>query len=271
MITPAATKQKLDLHFILDDGPRVWLRGDYAGAVYTSPTMELDHVVLLVEDLDAAQRQWRDTGFNVTPGGVHADGLTHNALICFADGSYIELLAFRTAAATAHRWDRFRAFPGPIDYAIAVNNLPTFVQQINGRGLDYTEPIEGGRQRLDGVAIRWRTSWPPQDAEGLPFLIEDLTPRELRVPAGEYRNHPNGAQRIAELIVVVSDLEHATHDLATLFGSAGTNKNEPHTFTVGSTLLRMHRMPEGGVLVRRGSGPASLTIALRGDSVWRYA
>lgn len=265
-----AIKRKLNSYLMLDDDPYGLLREGYAGAVYTSHAMELDHVVILVEDLDAAQRQWRDAGFDVTPGGVHTDGLTHNALICFADGSYIELLAFRTAAATAHRWDRFRAFPGPIDYAIAVNDLPTFVQQINGHGLDYTEAIEGGRQRPDGVAIRWRTSWPPQGAEGLPFLIEDLTPRELRVPAGEYRSHPNGAQRIAELTVAVNNLERATHDLATLFSSTGTSANEACTFTLDGAVLRIHRMPEDTALVRRGPSPASLTLALANGDVWRY-
>src|SRR5207249_370550 len=35
----------------------------------------------------------RALGFTVVPGGVHAGGLTHNALIPFADGRYLELLA----------------------------------------------------------------------------------------------------------------------------------------------------------------------------------
>ncbi|PJF47901.1 MAG: VOC family protein [Candidatus Thermofonsia Clade 3 bacterium] len=232
--------------------------------------MELDHVVILVEDPDAAQRQWRDAGFNVAPGGVHADGLTHNALICFADGSYIELLAFRTQAGTAHRWERFRAFPGPIDYAIMLHDLPAFVQQVNGRGLGYTPAIEGGRQRPDGVTIRWRTSWPPQGAEGLPFLIEDLTPRELRVPAGEHRNHPNGAQRIAELIVAVNDPDRATHDLAALLSSAVMSTDGPHAFALGSAMLYICRLSEYPALARRGPGPASLTVALAGSGLWQY-
>ena len=74
--------------------------------------MRLDHIVFLVDDLDEAIVGWRREGYAVTPGGVHADGLTHNALICFSDGGYIELLAFRTPNAGAHRWARFRSFPG---------------------------------------------------------------------------------------------------------------------------------------------------------------
>ncbi len=232
--------------------------------------MELDHIVILVEDLDAAQGQWRDAGFNVTPGGVHADGLTHNALICFADGSYIELLAFRAQPGATHRWDRFRAFPGPIDYAITVKDLPAFARQLNSRGLNYTEAIEGGRQRPDGASIRWWTSWPPQNTEGLPFLIEDLTPRELRVPGGERRNHPNGARGIADLTVAVADPDRAARDLATLLGSAAINADEPRTFALGGATLRIRHLPEYPALTRRGPGPAAFAVALAGGGLWPY-
>ena len=53
----------------------------------------IDHVVILVEDLDAGIRQYRDMGFTVVPGGKHPR-FTHNALVSFADGSYLELIAF---------------------------------------------------------------------------------------------------------------------------------------------------------------------------------
>ena len=65
-----------------------------------------DHVVLVVLDLDAAVAEHRERGFTVTPGGEHAGGLTHNALVGFADGSYLELIAFHDLAAAhgKHSW-----------------------------------------------------------------------------------------------------------------------------------------------------------------------
>jgi catechol 2,3-dioxygenase-like lactoylglutathione lyase family enzyme len=47
----------------------------------------LDHLVILVRDLDQAVREYDVLGFTVTPGGEHTDGLTRNALIPFRDGS----------------------------------------------------------------------------------------------------------------------------------------------------------------------------------------
>ncbi len=239
------------------------------GPVYTSHAMELDHVVVLVDDLDAAVREWRAAGFTITPGGVHADGLTHNALICFADGSYVELLAFRTTTATAHRWEHFRAFPGLIDYAVAVGDLPAFVSHSQARGLGYSAVVEGGRQRPDGVTIRWRTSWPPPGSEGLPFLIEDLTPRELRVPAGNNRTHANGARGIAVLTCAVHDLDRAMSDLSILFGAPGESDVESKVFTAGNSALHVRRLSESeGMIAQRGPGPVSLTITLGDGKTW---
>ena len=48
----------------------------------------IDHIVILVNDLQAAIDDYAALGFSVAPGGTHADGATHNALIIFADDTY---------------------------------------------------------------------------------------------------------------------------------------------------------------------------------------
>src|SRR5262249_28482211 len=62
----------------------------------------IDHMVVVVPDLDIAIKNYRDLGFTVVPGGRHPIG-THNALIGFADGAYLELIAFFEPD-TMHRW-----------------------------------------------------------------------------------------------------------------------------------------------------------------------
>lgn len=62
---------------------------------YAEPP-ELDHIVHLVSPgkLGESVEQYKQLGFSVERGGVHADGLTQNALIILTDGVYIELIEF---------------------------------------------------------------------------------------------------------------------------------------------------------------------------------
>src|SRR5206468_10550639 len=64
----------------------------------------LDHVVIAVGDLEQAIADYRSLGFTVAPGGRHPGRTSHNALIVFEDGAYIELIAW-TAPNDAERWN----------------------------------------------------------------------------------------------------------------------------------------------------------------------
>ena len=54
--------------------------------------LHLYHAVVAVEDLVAAITDRRALGFTVVRGGIHANRATHNALMIFLDGTYLELL-----------------------------------------------------------------------------------------------------------------------------------------------------------------------------------
>lgn len=87
---------------------------------YTDPP-ELDHIVHLVSPgkLPEAVAQFQHLGFSVERGGIHADGLTQNALIILTDGVYIELIEFLDKplkehaghgdGETLHEWKQRRA------------------------------------------------------------------------------------------------------------------------------------------------------------------
>ena len=53
----------------------------------------IDHIVIVVSDLEQAAKDYEQLGFTVVPGGKHPVG-SHNVLIALADGSYIEIIAF---------------------------------------------------------------------------------------------------------------------------------------------------------------------------------
>ncbi len=174
----------------------------------------LDHVILVVPGLATAVAEHRERGFTVTPGGEHTGGLTHNALVGFQDGSYLELIAFHDLAAARekHSWAPVAARGGGwADFALLSNDLRQDAAALGD--LVIRPPEDGGRVRPDGLAIAWRVArlQPP-----LPFLIEDLTPRELRVPGGDAAKHANGTIGVARIVLGATDPVRITERYAVL-------------------------------------------------------
>ena len=229
--------------------------------------MNIDHIVILVTDLNNAVKEYTSRGFTVTPGGEHTGGATHNALITFADGAYIELLAFKVPGKTEHRWDRYRPYPGVIDYCLAGGNLTETVAAIHARGLTYIAGPEMGRLRPDGVPLRWRSAMPPSQNLGLPFIIEDVTPRELRVPGGTDWQHENGVSGVAQLDVMVANEAEARQNFEALLGQQARQGNGL-AFDLNDAALRVSvpqpESGEGKLLASRGAGPWKLTLRVSG-------
>jgi hypothetical protein len=195
------------------------------------PSM-IDHIVIVDRDLDQMVREAESLGFTVVPGGEHAGGMTHNALIAFADGSYIELIAFiDPEKRSTHRWwPRLWKGGGLVDYALLCADLEAEVEAIRMRGLDLPQPVENGRLRPDGQRLDWRQCFPqPVVGEnGLPFLIEDVTPRSLRVPhEPEQTTHRNGVTGIAGVTVLVGDFVAASGALVDITGNEMESLDAP--------------------------------------------
>jgi len=81
----------------------------------------------------------------------------------------------------------------------------------------------GGRALPDGTQIRWKSTRIRQEGRVLPFLIEDETPRHLRVPGGPFAEHPNGATGISRLLISARNPVGARRALATLADSPETS------------------------------------------------
>lgn len=206
---------------------------------------QIDHIVILVRDLDQASADYADAGFTVVPGGVHAGGDTHNALVGFGDGVYLELIAFTEPdKEVPHRWwRRLAKGEGFIDYALLSSGLDADAKTMRTRNVDLDDPVVGGRDRPDGEHVGWKnlhlTAAPARMA--LPFVIEDTTPRSLRVPGGDSAQHANGATGISSLTLIVTDLAAATRRLGAVLDQPGESTSNPegkaHTFTVGPHTL----------------------------------
>jgi hypothetical protein len=243
---------------------------------------QIDHVVIISADLDTAISNARKAGFTVVPGGTHGDGRTHNALIAFQDGSYIELITPTSEQALEgdHRWfPRLREGGGLVDFCLLGDHLDAETGAIRARGIDYPEPAPMGRNRPDGQRIDWKLSTPPGSVgeSGWPFLIEDTTPRDLRVPHERVEiRHENGAVGIAGITVLVRNLDAAVSDYEAILGTPGRAMTAPISDDRLGVILAISQTSTQWIMLvepkshegiehleRHGQGPYRVTLRTR--------
>ncbi|CAA9436713.1 MAG: hypothetical protein AVDCRST_MAG80-966 [uncultured Rubrobacteraceae bacterium] len=233
----------------------------------------LDHLVILVEELEEAVAGYEELGFRVTPGGEHADGLTRNALVPFADGTYLELVVFLAPNDERDNVWGWRPFletgGGLVDYCATSGDLTADARRLVEAGFGLDGPDAGGRSLPDGTQIRWKSARIRQEGRALPFLIEDETPRRLRVPSGQYTKHPNDATGISRLLISARDLAESRRALAVLADSPETPGNASF---LGSHELAIV-LPDGveDPVERRVelSGPGPFAVEIATDDVRR--
>lgn len=234
----------------------------------------IDHLVILVRNLDDAIRSYQQLGFQVGRGGEHPGG-THNALVGFPNGTYLELIAFQEPEKPHdHRWYSYLALGGGlVDFALGASDVEEELARLRKSGLEYRGPMPGARKRPDGREIAWRMAWPAEERSGeLPFLIDDITPRTLRVPSGDAAHHSNGATGVRELTIAVRDLDEAAADFAAITGSEPSSRGrdddlqaETCSFQAGQQTLVLAYptapgSPIAGRLQRMGDGPFRAVI-----------
>jgi len=237
---------------------------------------QIDHIVIAVRNLDAASRDYAGAGFNVLPGGEHTGGATHNALVTFNDGSYFELIAFTQPdrePEPPHRWwNKLARGEGLVDYAVLSEDLAQEAAEIQDRGAAIDGPYDGGRVRPDGQRVAWRTLRSSDSEDGLPFIIDDLTPRPLRVPNGASSHHPGNFSGVAGLTIVVADLAEAERAYTDVLGTKGeavtsaiAGAGPARRFSVGDHWIELVEPDDAESALRaqlesRGSGPFEITL-----------
>ena len=222
----------------------------------------IDHVVILVTDLEQAAADYRALGFNVVNGGEHTGGASANVLVSFADGCYLELIAFRRSAPDHIWWRHVAAGEGLIDFALLPTTIAEDLEQARGRGLPLEGPFPGGRQRPDGVQLEWQTG--RATTPDLPFFCADVTPRSLRVPHGEAHRHPNGATGIAALSIAVQDLAASSAHYQALLGMQRATSAAlvaPIAFALSDTQILLSQDAAANQRIAlRGEGPCAIEI-----------
>lgn len=223
----------------------------------------IDHIVIAARDLDDVAARYRELGFTVVPGGRHPIG-THNALIAFEDGAYIELIAFYEPNPDHRWWAPLERGGGLVDFCLRTDDLRADTLAFRRAGVDIGDPQPLTRARPDGYQLRWVLSIPRGGHRGVaPFLIEDETPREERVPRDT--RHPNGVTGIGTITVAVEDVATVRRWYSAVLGVPGQDVGRPELQAVGA---RFTIGPHGFDFVApaRPSSPLTAWIDARGPS-----
>ena len=205
----------------------------------------IDHVAIVVNDLESAIASYTRAGFTVVRGGKHPIG-THNALIAFADGSYLELIAFLKPN-TGHPWQlALEKGSGIVDFCMATDDLAADVESMRRAGARFGNPYPLTRDRPDGYHLSWVLATPEPPFNGqVPFLIKDETPRDERVP--RERSHRNGATGIRTLAIAVDDPGTSSCYYARVLGRPGRSYRTRRPRSRGRQL---HDRPEPSAIAR---------------------
>ena len=179
----------------------------------------IDHLVIAVKDLAQAAKDYEQLGFTVVPGGQHPVG-SHNVLISFQDGSYLEIIAFYREAVDHRWWEPLKKGERLVDFCFQTDDLRGDTQTLKGAGVAINEPVPWSRKRPDGYELKWLLSLATGSHRGVaPFLIEDVTPRTERIP--QQFNHKNGVTGIARITIAVGDLAESEKWYGALLGASG--------------------------------------------------
>lgn len=155
--------------------------------------LTIDHVTVAGKDLKTMQANLAAVGLQSEYGGPHSNHATEMALVSFADGSYLELIAVQpnadSKAVASHYWAKqMEDDAGPCAWAVRAKDLAEEVKRLQGAGIPVGQPERSGRTRPDGTRLEWETAQVGKEPRGtfFPFLIKDFTPRQQRAfPKGK--------------------------------------------------------------------------------------
>lgn len=183
----------------------------------------LDHLVVMVRNLDVAADQWRSLGFTLSPRGTHSAHLgTGNYTIMFGV-DYVELLGVlhETALNAPSRAFLDRRGEGIERAAFTTSDAVAGVSALRARGIEAQGPVEfsrpvdlpdGRRTEAAFSVFHWPVAQRPADLRI--FACQHHTRDAVWLP--ELQAHPNGATGIACVEIVTPTPTEAAAQLAGL-------------------------------------------------------
>jgi catechol 2,3-dioxygenase-like lactoylglutathione lyase family enzyme len=218
---------------------RAWLTG-------------IDHVVIVVRDLQRAANTYARLGFTLTPRGEHTLG-SQNHCIMFGE-DYVELLGVpKPHPALDHYREFLLRGEGLAALALATKDMVKAGAELAACGIATGPPLEFSRpvwHRDGDEAARFGILQLPLAVTpgARAFVCQHFTPELVWQP--QWQAHAVGARGIAAIAVAVEDVEAAASDYARLFAEKPQRTQE-------------------GLLINTGTAP--MALCARGDLGRRLA
>nr|WP_247876747.1 VOC family protein [Ochrobactrum sp. CM-21-5] len=189
------------------------------------PVKGVDHVFLLVNDLEKSAEQYRRLGFTLSPRGVHSkEKGTGNYTIMFGN-DYFELLGIvAQTVGNLHQREKLVA-QGEGLHAVAcrIDNAREAKSDLNALGIKTSEVGAFSRPVQlpngdEGIAafetVHFVDSEVPQ---GMVFMCQHKTRNTVWIP--ELIQHPNGANALSAIVAISDDPENTAKGFSHLFAN----------------------------------------------------
>lgn len=224
----------------------------------------IDHVVIAVDDLEAAARRYESLGFTLTPRASHPDHMgTANRLAQFTGGNFIELveadrpdrMVDHDLASTPPRFSfgaHIRAFTerqnGMAALVLASDDARAEAARLAAAGIQTYAPIDFERTATqpDGTTARVAFSLAFATSPDLPdlafYFCQHHTPETFWKP--RFQSHANTAQAITAVHLSAEDPSRHRGFLEHLTGATGEPVPGGWRFRCGSDHDLLLRAPE---------------------------
>lgn len=191
-----------------------------------------DHAVVAGRDLDALSAAFADVGMESEYGGEHAHDVTHNSLLGFDDGSYIELISTSEAGSEpSRRRDFIAGDAGPCGWALETDDVRAVAERLSERGVEVELSEPHQRETPEGKVAKWQLAYlgGGEPGSSLPFVIEDRSPREYRISSSP---SVTGSELtgVAATVVCVADLDAGVERYRQAFDLPAPERQTAPTF-----------------------------------------
>lgn len=190
----------------------------------------LDHTVLAASDLEAARETYRRLGFTLTPRGRHIGWATGNYCIMFRQ-NYLELLGIAEPGAFTAGLEEMlkQKGEGVHKLVLGTDDAVAAHAALAASGFNPSEPqsLKRELELPEGIVLPAFSlvHLPPEATpETSMFLCQHLTPELLRRP--EWLVHPNGAEHMTGVVVVVENPSALEFAYERLFGAGSAVRTD---------------------------------------------